>query len=130
MYFSQFSRDTLTSTAADSMTNLAGLYSKLGRHDDALQLHDSALCMRRRVLPPNHPSIGAFAFRSRFYASHHKDFAGDSMWNTAIANDNLNRHQESLALQLERLKFLRRILPENHVQIGLLRQCACGRPRV
>ncbi len=113
------------------MTNLADAYTQLGRHDDALQLQDSALRMRRRVLPPNHPSIGTLhSFRSRFYASHHKDFAGDSMWNTAIANDNLNRHQESLALQLERLKFLRRILPENHAQIGLLRQCACGWPRV
>ena len=38
----------------------------------------------------------------------------------ASANDNLNRHQESLALRLERLKFLQRILPENHLEIGLL----------
>jgi len=66
MCFSQFSRDTLTSTAADSMTNLAGLYSKLGRHDDALQLHDSALRMRRRVLPPNHSSIGTMHFAVAF----------------------------------------------------------------
>ena len=41
------------------------------------------------------------------------------MMQAALANENLNRHQESLALRLERLTFLRRILPESHLQIGL-----------
>jgi hypothetical protein len=42
------------------------------------------------------------------------------MMQAALANENLNHHQESLALRLERFKFLRRILPENHIQVGLL----------
>ena len=48
------------------MTNLAESYTQLGRHDDALQLQDSALRMRRRVLPPNHSSIGTLHFAADF----------------------------------------------------------------
>ncbi len=48
--------------AADSLTVLANVYTKLSRHDDAAQLYESALLMRRRVLPPNHPSIGIVHF--------------------------------------------------------------------
>ena len=40
------------------MGNLAGTYSKLGRHDDALAMGERVLEFRRRVLPENHPDIG------------------------------------------------------------------------
>ncbi len=40
------------------MNNLAGTYSALGRHADALGLFEQLLEFRRRVLPANHPSIG------------------------------------------------------------------------
>ncbi len=52
------------------------------------------------------------------------------MMQTATAYWHLNRHQECIARLQERLTFLRRIWPDNHPQIGLLRQCARGRPRV
>jgi hypothetical protein len=52
------------------------------------------------------------------------------MMQTATAYWHLKRHQECIARLQERLAFLRHIWPENHPQIGLLRQCACGRPRV
>jgi hypothetical protein len=48
------------------MAVLADVYTKLKRHDDALQLYDSVLRMRRRVLPPNHSSIGTLHFASDF----------------------------------------------------------------
>jgi hypothetical protein len=40
------------------MNNLAGTYSALGRHADALALFEQVLEFWRRVLPANHPCIG------------------------------------------------------------------------
>jgi hypothetical protein len=48
------------------MVVLADVYTRIRRHDDALQLYDSALRMRRRVLPPNHSSIGTLHFAADF----------------------------------------------------------------
>jgi hypothetical protein len=40
------------------MGNLAGTYSALGRHADALALFEQVVELWRRVLPANHPDIG------------------------------------------------------------------------
>ena len=40
------------------MNNLAGTYSALGRHSEALAMQESVLEFRRRVLPAEHPDIG------------------------------------------------------------------------
>ncbi len=40
------------------MGNLAGTYSHLGRHADALAMGEQVLEFYRRVLPANHPDIG------------------------------------------------------------------------
>ncbi len=40
------------------MGNLASTYSALGRHSDALEMRESVLEFRRRVLPADHPDIG------------------------------------------------------------------------
>jgi Ca2+/Na+ antiporter len=42
-----------------AMGNLASTYSALGRHQDALAMGEKTLEFRRRVLPENHPEIGA-----------------------------------------------------------------------
>ena len=42
-----------------AMGNLALTYSDLGRHQDALVMHEKTLEFQRRVLPENHPHIGA-----------------------------------------------------------------------
>jgi hypothetical protein len=42
-----------------AMSNLAVAYSDHGRHQDALAMEERTLEFRRRVLPPNHPDIGA-----------------------------------------------------------------------
>ncbi len=44
------------------MVNLAGTYSALGRHQDALAMKEKTLEFLRRVLPENHPIIGATFF--------------------------------------------------------------------
>ena len=40
------------------MGNLAGSYSALGSHADALAMRERVEKFRRRVLPENHPDIG------------------------------------------------------------------------
>jgi hypothetical protein len=42
-----------------AMDNLAITYCALGRHQDALVMGEKTLEFRRRVLPENHPVIGA-----------------------------------------------------------------------
>ena len=50
--------DLTRSVLGTTMSNLAALYSELGRHQDALVLQEKTLEFRRRVLPENHPHIG------------------------------------------------------------------------
>jgi hypothetical protein len=47
------------SGAMDYKELLSSLYHKQGRHDEATILHEAVLKFRRRVLPENHPTIGA-----------------------------------------------------------------------
>ncbi len=49
---------TLSALGA-AMGNLAATYSALGRHEDALVMEEKTLEFMRRVLPMNHPHIGA-----------------------------------------------------------------------
>jgi hypothetical protein len=44
------------------MSSLANTYAALGRHQDALAMKEKTLEFRRRVLPENHPYIGATRF--------------------------------------------------------------------
>ena len=47
------------SALGDAIGNLANTYSALGRHQDALVMMEKTLEFRRRVLPENHPDVGA-----------------------------------------------------------------------
>ncbi len=49
-------------TPGKAMSNLAVTYFKLGRLQDALVMQEKTLEFRRRVLPENHPDIGATIF--------------------------------------------------------------------
>jgi hypothetical protein len=42
-----------------AMANVAATYYALGRHQDALVMEEKTLEFRRRILPENHPEIGA-----------------------------------------------------------------------
>jgi serine/threonine protein kinase/tetratricopeptide (TPR) repeat protein len=75
-----------------SMNNLAGDYAALGRHADALQLHEETLALRRARLGPDHPdtlrSMSALA----------------SSWDALGRHaDALQLHEETLARQKARL---------------------------
>ena len=51
---------TLTLSAlGQAIGNLATMYSALGRHQDALVMKEKTFEFMRRVLPENHPHIGA-----------------------------------------------------------------------
>ncbi len=45
---------------------------------------------------------------------------GAAMSSLASTYSNLGRHQDALVLQEKTLEFLRRVLPENHLKIGLM----------
>ena len=45
---------------------------------------------------------------------------GRAMSNLASTYRHLVRHQDSLVLQEKTLEFLRRVLPENHLKIGMM----------
>ncbi len=49
----------MLSALGDAMGNLANSFFELGRHQDALVMNEKTLEFRRRVLPENHPGIGA-----------------------------------------------------------------------
>jgi len=50
--------DLTRSVLGAAMNNLANTYRALGRHQDALVLHEKTLEFLRRVRPENDPSIG------------------------------------------------------------------------
>ena len=43
---------------------------------------------------------------------------GTAMGNLALAYGTLGRHQDAVVLQEKTLEFRRRVLPQNHAQIG------------
>ena len=49
----------MLSSLGAAMGDLANTYSDLGRHQDALLMIEKTLEFQRRVLPENHPHIGA-----------------------------------------------------------------------
>ena len=51
--------DFTRSAIGATMCSLAETYGALGRHQDALVLQEKTLEFQRRVLPENHPNIGA-----------------------------------------------------------------------
>ena len=52
----------MISASGSAMGNVALTFSALGLHQDALAMQEKVLEFRRRVLPENHPQIGATRF--------------------------------------------------------------------
>ena len=104
------------------MHNLAVTYSALGRHQDALVLKEKTLEFQRRVLPENHPDIGVMWLCLLIYLTYDltRSFVGITMDNLATTYNNVGRHQDALVLQEKALEIQRRLLPENHPDIGVM----------
>jgi len=103
------------------MSNLAFTYYELGRHQDALVLQEKTLEFRRRILPENHPDIGVIHLCLLILTCGLTCSAlGQSMSLLGNTYSALGRHQDSLVLQEKTLELHRRVLPENHPDIGVM----------
>ena len=103
-----------------AMGNLSIIYSDLGLHQDALVMGEKSLEFRRRVLPEDHPDISAtLCVVCRFMWRLTPSLSGDSMCNLAKTFISLGRYQDALVMHEKVLEFRRRVLPENHPEIGV-----------
>jgi len=60
--FVDLARGLIHFVSGDAMIKLGQTYSSMERHHDALALKERVLEFNRRVLPKDHPSIGAAKF--------------------------------------------------------------------
>ena len=106
------------------MGNLAATYGELGRHQDALVLREKTLEFRRRVLPENDPEIGVMRLCLLIVrVTLTRSVLGSAMNELAATYSKLGRHQDALVLQEKTLEFQQRVLPENHLDIGVMWLC-------
>jgi tetratricopeptide (TPR) repeat protein len=115
----------MLSFAGEIMSNVASSYRALGRHQDALKMQEKTLEFRRRVLPENHPQIGAMRMHLILCLVIRRSLHQVKRWaicyNLANSYSDLGRHQDALVMHEKTLEFRRRVLPENHPQIGAMR---------
>ena len=50
-----------------------------------------------------------------------RSYLGTEMMNLAVSYMDVGRHQDALVMNEKTLEFLRRVLPENHPDIGAMR---------
>jgi hypothetical protein len=108
------------SALGTAMGNLTGTYTSLGRHQDALVMKEKTLEFQRRVLPENHPYIGATCCCCGLLKEEGLTLSalGKAMSNLTGTYTSLGRHQDALVMGEKTLEFQRRVLPENHPDIG------------
>jgi hypothetical protein len=105
------------------MTSLGLTYCDLGRHEDALVLHEKVLESYRRLLPMDDPLIGnTHLFCGRLCGdecdSLRLKFSDKAMQNLAKTYSCLGREQEALVLKEMVLEFRSRVLPKDHPSSG------------
>ena len=108
------------------MSNVAKSFGELGRHEDALVLEERVLEFFRQVLPEDHPYIGESRVHLQVsscsciftFISSNLIVTGSAMTGLANTYHGLMKHDEALALFQQVLAFRRRILPEDHPEIG------------
>ena len=94
-------------------------YRALGRNQDALMLQEKALESWRRVLPENHPEMGVIDLRAGFVCNFTLSVPGNAMHNLGAYYMELGRHQDAVVVQEKLLELWRRVLPDDHPNIGL-----------
>jgi hypothetical protein len=101
------------------MEAVATSYHELGRYQDALALRKILLEFHQRVLPEDHPDIGAASVSFVDLARGLIHFvSGDAMIKLAQTYSSMERHHDALALKERVLEFNRRVLPKDHPSIG------------
>jgi tetratricopeptide (TPR) repeat protein len=117
----------MLSALGHAISQLAISYADLGRHQEALVMQEETLEFQRRVLPENHPDIGATWLCSVLIEVQIDVLCsglGQAMAGLANTYYYLGRHQDALVMQEETLEFQRRVLPENHPNIGTTWLCS------
>ena len=100
---------------------LAALLLQQGRSDEAVVIFEACLRISRRVWPENHPNIGVMRLWLLIRRAALTCYvSGAAMSCLAAAYSKLGRHQDALVLQEKTLEFRRRVLPENHPDIGVM----------
>jgi hypothetical protein len=106
---------------------LARLLLQQGRNHEAVVIFEGCLEVSRKVWSENHPNIGVMRLlllilRVTLTCS----VAGATMNDLSATYSKLGRHQDALVLEEKTLEFLRRVLPENHPDTGVMRFFDCG----
>ncbi len=103
------------------MSNLARTYSALGRLQDALRLDENAYEYLKRALPADDPNLGGPRMTLEFFSMFRRDLLGYCMHNLGISYGDVGRHEDAVVLHKQTLDLRRRVLPENHPEIGCMR---------
>ena len=110
--------------AGHDMCNLAQTYQKLGRCREALALQEKTLEFFQRVLPENHPRIGVRWLHLEIMRVLLIFTSGEMMGNLAVFYGENGRNEDALDMDQRALEFQRRVLPEDHPNIGLSAFCS------
>jgi tetratricopeptide (TPR) repeat protein len=89
------------------MSNLAAIYRALGLHEDALSMDESALEIRRRVLPPRHPDIAT------------------SLYNTSLCYEEAGNMPRAVECAREALCIWQAALPPSHPRVVAAAKKVC-----
>jgi hypothetical protein len=102
------------------MNSLGCTYLHLNRLDDAVEMLERALEMAQRVLPENHPCRGSMIRDDelKVFATCDACDLGSVMFNLSITYSALGKFEDALAIDHQVLEFRRRVLPEDHPDIG------------
>ena len=103
------------------MSNLAGTYRELGRVQDALRLDENAYEYLKRALPADDPKLGGPRISLEFFAMFRRYFLAYCMHNLGTSYSDVGRHEDAVVLHKQTLDLRRRVLPENHPEIGCMR---------
>ncbi len=101
-----------------AMNNLSATYHILKRHEDALVLQLKTHQLELRTLPENHPNIGVTSLWCCLTFNQMLVVLGNTMSNLAASYSELGQHEHAVEMQEKAIEFIRRVLPENHPNIG------------
>jgi tetratricopeptide (TPR) repeat protein len=100
------------------MNTLSATYNALKRHEDALLLQQKKLQLELRSLPENHPNLGVTSLWCCLTFNQMLVVLGTTMSNLATMYSELGQHEHAVEMQTKAIEFFRRVLPENHPNIG------------
>ncbi len=105
--------------AGECISEFATIHLGLGNHSNAIDWSEKSLNFQRRVLPEDHPGIGdadALRFVSLIMLS--RQISATAMNDVAHNYFVDGRHADSFVMRRKALDFRRRVLHQDHIEIG------------